>query len=225
MLRLCLLAASLAACQAPNPTASPEVPSSSKSVNEYDLSRLAVGHHLSFEELPEGLYYYDSHALMTRGLVELGIRAFSLAVSSDSVVVRGSGLGIGQGGRLEISGTTWSFVDYTPWLGFSGRNATPRINGTLFVGENQVPHVPVQGTLEVLFPETTVRLDLVVELTPEGLVPSGVVFLETGWRTDIYETPSGMDLVEVERRIHRILEGRRSYQEPRTGCRTGMVSY
>jgi hypothetical protein len=109
---------------------------------------------------------------LTNALISYFQDALLVALTSDEATLDGAG-----GGTLTISGNEWVLTDYSP-------DGTLVLNGVLNVGEDQLPMVPITGTLAVSgATDTTVSLDLLVDLS--GAEPSATGTLTVGVPYDI----------------------------------------
>lgn len=159
-----------------------------------DLHHTAIGRHLlssapslvAARELLEN----NRHIGLARGLIEFSSRAFAVALTQDQVQIPGR-----SGGVLDISGNTWTFRDdFTPWLPYYPGNSI-EINGILNVDESQNPRVPVTGTVKTRGPESTATLNLVIEVTGDGLVVTGTITIDHGHYEEEYDIAAILALV------------------------------
>ena len=102
--------------------------------------------------------------VLTNALISYFQDALLVALISDAATIAGA-----SGGTLIIAGNEWVLTDYSP-------DGTLVLNGTLNVGEDQHPNVPMAGELTVSGAfNGTVSLDLVVDVSGDEPSLSGTI--------------------------------------------------
>ncbi len=112
--------------------------------------------------------------ILTNALIGYFQDALLVALISDETTIDGA-----SGGTLAIAGNEWVLTDYSP-------DGTLVLNGTLNVGEDQLPSIPVTGeiTASGVF-NGTVSLDLLVDVS--GSEPSVTGTITVGVPYDIVD--------------------------------------
>ena len=132
-----------------------------------DFHHTAIGKHLLASApsvaAARKLFLESRDYVLARRLIEFSTRAFAVALTQEEAEIPG------LSGVLVISNNSWTFDNFNP--------GGIRINGELELDESQAPRVPVTGTVETI-PGGTAELDIVVEITGDGLVGSGTVTID-----------------------------------------------
>ena len=101
---------------------------------------------------------------MTNALISYFQNVLLIALTADEVTINGAG-----GGTLAIAGNEWVLTDYSS-------DGLLVLNGTLNVGEDQFPHIPITGNIVASgASDATVSLDLVVDVSGDEPSLSGTV--------------------------------------------------
>ena len=102
---------------------------------------------------------------LTNTLISYFQNVLLIALTSDTVTIDGAG-----GGTLAIAGNEWMLTDYSS-------DGLLVLNGTLNVGEDQFPRIPITGEIAVSgASDATVLLDLVVDLSGDEPSLSGYCY-------------------------------------------------
>ncbi len=103
---------------------------------------------------------------LTNALISYLQNVLLIALTSDEVTINGAG-----GGTLAIAGNEWMLTDYSS-------DGLLVLNGTLNVGEDQLPHIPITGEIATSgASDATVLLDLVVDVSGDEPSLSGTVIV------------------------------------------------
>ena len=103
---------------------------------------------------------------LTNALISYFQNVLLIALTSDEVTINGAG-----GGTLAIAGNEWILTDYSS-------DGLLVLNGTLNVGEDQLPHIPITGEIATSgASDATVLLDLVVDVSGDEPSLSGTVIV------------------------------------------------
>ena len=101
---------------------------------------------------------------LTNALISYFQNVLLIALTSDEVTINGAG-----GGTLAIAGNEWVLTDYSS-------DGLLVLNGTLNVGEDQFPRIPITGEIVASgASDATVLLDLVVDVSGDEPSLSGTV--------------------------------------------------
>ena len=101
---------------------------------------------------------------LTNALISYFQNVLLIALTSDEVTINGAG-----GGTLAIAGNQWVLTDYSS-------DGLLVLNGTLNVGEDQFPRIPITGAIAASgSSDATVLLDLVVDVSGDEPSLSGTV--------------------------------------------------
>ena len=101
---------------------------------------------------------------LTNTLISYFQNVLLVALTSDEVTINGAG-----GGTLTIAGNEWVLTDYSS-------DGLLVLNGTLNVGEDQFPRIPITGDIAASgASDATVALDLVVDMSGDTPSLSGTV--------------------------------------------------
>ena len=103
---------------------------------------------------------------LTNALISYFQNVLLVALTSDEVTINGAG-----GGTLAIAGNEWILTDYSS-------DGLLVLNGTLNVGEDQFPRIPITGEIATSgASDATVLLDLVVDVSGDESSLSGTVIV------------------------------------------------
>ena len=103
---------------------------------------------------------------LTNALISYFQNVLLIALTSDEVTINGAG-----GGTLTIAGNEWVLTDYSS-------DGLLVLNGSLNVGEDQFPRIPITGEIATSgASDATVLLDLVVDVSGDEPSLSGTVIV------------------------------------------------